>query len=185
MRRLFVALLVTCGVVAAGPATALARHHHHKRHHSRHHLVKRTEGFGSISASGTTTTPTSPSQTAGTVASFSGGVLTITLNNGNAVSGTVTNETELECQAMDNDGNEDAGMQNDITRDDGPGDNGGEDGGSQTSGSDDNSGDRGDDDGAENGQQCSGAMLTPGAVVDGAELRISGTGAAWAKIELG
>ncbi len=175
MRRLVLLGFASCCLLATGPATALARHHHHHaRHHVRHHVRR----FGALDAQPSQpTSPTTPSQTAGTIASFSGGVLTIMLNDKSTVSGTVTSDTEIECQ----------GMGNDIARDGGPGSSGGDNGGDNSG---DNSGDRGDggDDQGENdqnGQACGMTALTPGTTVDGAELQLSGSGATWTKVELG
>jgi hypothetical protein len=120
---------------------------------------------------------TAPS--AGTVASFTNGVLTIKLTDGTMVSGTVTGATELECQAT-----APATMQSD--------DHGGGSGSGDNSGSgDDNSGDQGDqgdqgdgDDQGEN-QQCMPTALVAGVTVQEAELSISSAGSVWTKVELG
>jgi hypothetical protein len=162
MRKFMFAALVSTALVVAMPATALAHHH---RHHSR----IRHEHFGTA---GTTTSTTSGDEmqgTAGTVDSFSGGMLKIKLNdqNGTIVSGMVTDATELKCEAPENEVN----------------DNDGEDGGSQSG--DNTSGDNtsGEDQG-EDAQMCTTANLTRGTVVQDAELKISSAGAVWQEVEL-
>ncbi len=62
------------------------------------------------------------------------------------------------------------------------GQSGGDGPGDQNGGGGDNGNDGGDDQGE--GQSCSTANLTSGAVVLGAELRIDSSGAVWEKIEL-
>jgi hypothetical protein len=110
MRRL---LLITAGLAAltlSAPGAALASHGH--RHHYKrraHHAKIRFEHVGptgtSITGSSTSTSPgtgnspTTPPATenAGKVASYTGGALTLTLNDGSSVSGKVTNATRIEC----------------------------------------------------------------------------------------
>jgi hypothetical protein len=73
------------------PAVASADgHHHHRHHHRGAHARLRSFGTGS---------PTAPtSDNAGTVTSFTGGVLTIKLADGSSVTGKVTTTTELKCE---------------------------------------------------------------------------------------
>jgi hypothetical protein len=162
--------MASVAVFAFVPATAMAskhhrRHHHHARMHHRSHA--RIHKFGSFTAPGTQGTPMTPpptDQTAGSVTSFdpSTGQLVITLADGKTTeTGMVTGDTEIECQAMDNQGSGDS-MHLDG------------DGGSSG----------GDDNGDNGGQNCSTANLVTGAVVLGAELKIDSTGAVWDKIEL-
>ncbi|HEV3070308.1 MAG TPA: hypothetical protein VGY76_02640 [Solirubrobacteraceae bacterium] len=110
MRRL---LLIAAGMAAltlSVPGAALASHghnHHHKR--KAHHAKIRFEHVGptgtSITGSSTGTAPvtgSSPTTTpapenAGKVASYTGGVLTLTLNDNSSVSGKVTSATRIEC----------------------------------------------------------------------------------------
>jgi hypothetical protein len=169
------AVLISATAIAIVPASSLARDHHrgerehhrreHRRHHERHHAI-RHERIGH--------SPTAPGDNAaaGKVASFTGGVLTIQLTDGSTVSGTVSDATRIKCEAP-----ESTQM---------AGDDHGRDGG-DTSGSDDN-GERGDqgEPGEDNGeeQMCSSAALTPNAVVQEAELRISQAGAVWDEVEL-
>jgi hypothetical protein len=101
------------------------------------------------------------------VASFTNGTLTIALNNGSTVSGKVTPSTELECDAARS-----SSMQRDDRR-----------GGDSSEGGDRQSEDN-EDEGAEQHPSCSTADLQPGTVVREAELRLSGSGANWQKVEL-
>jgi len=167
LRKVLYTLIASALVVALIPATALGRSHH-RRHH--HHARVHHKQFGRSDA------PASPSMAdnAGTVASFDGTKLTIQLNDGSMVSGTVNNDTEIECEAADM-------SQTSLHRDDeggdnsGPGDNSG----------DDDQGDDNDNDNDENEMQnCDASSLTPGTVVHEAELKLSGAGAVWDKVEL-
>ena len=109
-------------------------------------------------------------QDAGTIASFDGTTLVINLFNGSSVTGTVDASTEVNCDSGDDSGD---------TGDGGGGDTGGDDGATgTTSGGDD--GDSGGDDGG----SCSTADLVVGAVVQEADLHISGSGAVFEQIDL-
>jgi hypothetical protein len=165
-------------------------HHgvHHKRHHRHAHIVRFGAVTSSAPASGTSSpSPTQPAgptdETAGTVASFTNGTLTITLKDGSTVSGKVTEGTEIECaSAMASAASDGHGDQGDDRRDGGQSSSGPGDGqqGDDVSGHDD-----GDDDAPE--QQaagCTSAALVSGAVVREAELRVSSAGAVWEKVEL-
>jgi hypothetical protein len=187
MRKIMLSVVACCALIAIVPASALAHGNHHKRHHSRVH--HRTFGHDwSQSGSTSTTTSTSSDQNAGTVQSFTGGVLTIALNSGQMVSGDVTGDTEIECQAA---ADMSSSMSSHDDGDHGGGGNGGDqsgggNGGDQSGGG--NGGDQGDDQGQgdDNGENanCSSADLTPGTVVHEASLRLSGAGATWDKVEL-
>jgi hypothetical protein len=133
---------------------------------------------------------------AGTVVSFTNGVLIVHLFNGDDVKGTVDANTEFECKAAPTP----------ITpvtpltataraANDGPG--GGDDGGEgdNNQGSEDHhghdqSGDHGDDgecngDNEDQGQAgCDASKLTPGAIVGEAELKATAAGLVFEKIEL-
>jgi hypothetical protein len=165
MRRIVLTVVACCAVIAIVPASALAHGDHHKRqHHRGHHGRVRDESWGG----GTQSQGTGQSQDAGTVQSFTGGVLTIALTGGQTVSGQVTNDTEIECQAAE----ESSGSWQSH-------DHGGDNGGG-SSGDDDQG--QGDDD---NGNaSCDSSALTPGAMVHEASLRISSAGAVWDKVEL-
>ncbi len=180
MRRIVLSAMACCALIAIIPASALAQGHHHKRHHSRVHHRTFGHDWGQ---SGSSTTSTSSEQNAGTVQSFTGGVLTIALNNGQTVSGDVTNDTEIECKAPDMptmwSGHDHGGDNGNDQGGDNGNDQGGDNGNDQ---GDDNGNDQGDDNG-ENAN-CSSADLTPGAVVHEARLGLSGAGATWDKVEL-
>ena len=190
MRRILFTLMACGALIAVAPATALARHHHqgrhHARQHARHHSRVRFERFGSATPSqptasggnnenGNAQPGQENEQNAGTVASFQNGVLTIALNDGSMVSGRVTSDTEMECQASDSSST----MQRDDQGRDGgdQGDNNGEDNNNE----DNNDENAGQEDEAQN---CSTASLQPGTVVREAELKISSAGATWDKVEL-
>jgi hypothetical protein len=107
--------LATLTLLAPGAALAHGRHHrHHQRGHHAHvsfiHLGPTTAsatGTGTAGATtpattpstgaGSTTTSTTTNENAGTVASYTGGVLTLTLTGGSHVSGKVTADTQFEC----------------------------------------------------------------------------------------
>jgi hypothetical protein len=161
MRKMLLIVVASGALIALVPATALAkhndrRHHHHARvHHKSFGGDPGQQGNGN------------QGQPAATVVSFTNGVLTIRANDGNMASGTVTSATELRCEAQ-----EPAEMQN---HDRGRGDNGGDN---------ERGDDNGDNDNDEANQMCTTADLTPGAIVQKAELRISGAGAVWDEVEL-
>ncbi len=165
MRRVLLTVIACCAVIAIVPAAALAHGHHHKRHHHRAHHA-RVRQFGHDQSQGTVQ---GQDQNAATVTSFTGGVLTITLNNGQMVSGDVTGDTEIECQGVEND------TSSLRSHDRHGGDGGGDDQGDNN---------QGDDDNDENNAACSSADLTPGTVVHEARLTISSAGATWDKVEL-
>jgi hypothetical protein len=182
MRRTLFTILAGTALFVAAPAVASADngqgHHHHKRHHQARVRHEKFVGHrhasdvsggnpGDVNA-GNPADANEP--TAGTVTSFANNVLTITLTNGNTVSGEVTNGTEVKCenpQDMANNGNNDV-EHGDRVSDHGPG--GGDNG---------DNGDRGDDNGNDN--MCT---ITPGMSVRNAELSITGTGAFWDEVEL-
>ena len=98
MRKVLYTLIAGALVAALIPATALGRSHHRRHHHhARAHHGIRHKQFGRGDA------PATPSMAdnAGTVASFDGTKLTIQLADGSTVSGTVNNDTEIECEAAD------------------------------------------------------------------------------------
>lgn len=162
MRKLMLSVVACCALVAIVPASALAHGKHHKRHHARVHHRNFGHDWGTAGNSGTSA---NSDQNAGTVQSFTGGVLTIALNNGQTVSGDVTGDTEFECEAAD--------MSGSLRSHDHGGDNGNDQG-------DDNG--QGDD--ANGNAMCSSADLTAGAVVHAARLGITNAGATWDKVEL-
>jgi hypothetical protein len=177
MRKIVLSVVACCALVAIIPASALAHGHHHKRHHGRVH--HRTFGHD-WSQSGNSATSTNSDQNAGTVQSFTGGVLTVLLNNGQMVSGDVTGDTEIECQAAEMSGSLRSHDRGDDNGD--RGDNNGDRGDNHGDRGDDNGNDQGDDD--NENANCSSADLTTGTVVHEAKLRLSGAGAVWDKVEL-
>jgi len=203
MRRTIITAVATAAL--AVPGVAIASHqgerharsadqrgHHHKRHHRHAHLLR----FGAVASnsavSPTSSTPAAPpaDETAGKVASFTNGTLTITLNDGSTVSGKVTEGTEIECrsatasaarddgQGDDNDQGDD--RSNDGQSSSGPGD--GEHG--DVSGHDGDDNDANDDDAQDEAEHCTTAALVTGAVVREAELSVGSAGAVWKKVEL-
>lgn len=194
MRR---SLLTATGITAlalAMPGAALAHnghgHHHHHHHRGRahaHHAKFRMVHIGSVTTT-TPTTPTTPTPpapaNAGTVTSYTGGVLTLTLNDKSTVSGKVTNETRIRCVKATPPTMEPGA--------EGPGDDNGQ-GDDQSRGDmsqqqGDHSqgawrhGDDGDDDdgpgpgAGEPEPPCDSSSLVAGAVVRAAELRIGPAG---------
>jgi hypothetical protein len=179
MRRMLFTLLASVAMLAFGSASALAKTHHGSHHRARHHhVLVRHEHFGT-SSSGQQSAPAAPvsppaaADTAGTVDSFAGGILTIKLTSGSLVSGMVTNDTEIECSMAQPPDTMQTNDRQDGGGDNGQGDNGqGEDHGG--------GGQNGDND----QQNCMSTALVPGATVSEAELRISSAGAVWDKVEL-
>ncbi len=147
MRRIVLAVLACGAVLAVGASAALADHNdgrherrhelrdrhevrhgrqelRHRRHEARHRTRIHHERWGTDDAT---------ESTAGTVASFTNGVLTLKLADGSMVSGKVTSATGIECeaaegtamQADDRDGGDDHGGDRGDTGDhSGPGDRG-------------------------------------------------------------
>jgi hypothetical protein len=113
---------------------------------------------------------------AGTITSFTNGVLIVHLFNGDDVKGTVDDNTEIECE------------HGDAARaaDDGPGhdgDEGDDDHGDRSGpGHGDDEGDGDDEDEDEAG--CDASALVPGAVVKEAELKATAAGLIFREIEL-
>ncbi|HEY1714814.1 MAG TPA: hypothetical protein VGG07_18070, partial [Solirubrobacteraceae bacterium] len=132
MRRILYTILACTALCVAVPAVALAHNGHSGHHHKRHHHI-RHEKFVGHRHDG----DFGNDMVAGTVTSFANDELTITLNNGNTVSGLVTDGTEMRCEnPADNDNNGDNDVEHgDRVADHGPG--GGDNGG--------DNGDRGDD----------------------------------------
>ena len=175
MKRVLYTLVASALLAALIPASALARGHHARHHHARHHHKIRHREFGHAGA------PVAPGMdaNAGMVASFDGTKLTIELADGSTVSGTVNNDTEIECEGIDD-------SHTSFHRDDhGSGRSGGDDHGDRGDDHGDR-GDRGDDNDNDDNdmENCDSSDLTPGAMVHEARLRLSGAGATWDKVEL-
>jgi hypothetical protein len=169
---------------------ASERHHHHRGHHRQAHVLAfHAQAPANPTSSGTTSpspTPPSSEDKAGTIASFTNGVLTITLNDGSTVSGKVTEGTEIEC-AMPNAGTPEpapgTGSFGEREHgDDGHFDNSNDDSNSGSDGhGDDGLGNEGED---TQGEHCTSAALVPGASVKEAFLSVGNEGSTWVKVEL-
>ncbi len=118
LKRTFLTALSAVALALAAPSMAAAAHHsrtHRRAHHARthHHSHHKAAAVTTVPApvaggqpavvhhaEGTSTspgtTPTLPAP-AGTVTSFTAGVLTISLTGGGTQSGLVTEETSIEC----------------------------------------------------------------------------------------
>lgn len=141
---------------------------------------------------------------AGTVTSFTGGVLIVHLFNGDDVKGTVDANTEFECKAAQptpitpitpitraaddgnggGDGGDDEGDGNHGGSGDQPG--AGQSGhqGGCDNGDDDNEGDDDENENEDNQAGCDASKLTPGAIVGEAELKATAAGLVFTEIEL-
>jgi hypothetical protein len=201
MKRMLMTAIASLTLVFAAPGMALAhqgKHHrgaHHAAGHRRHgkqaHLVTFTATPGATTGTSSTPPATSPTEeSAGTVTTFSNGTLTITLTDKTVVSGKFEG-TELTCTPpATTTGGDDEGGGDDQDSSDGAG-HGDSSAGAQPMSQqhDDFQGqeNRGDgwDENEQAGQEgCTTALLVPGAVVRTAELRMSGAGAVWEKVEL-
>ena len=121
-------------------------------------------------------------ENAGTIKSFEGGVLTITLAKGGELSGTVDENTEIECADTSSSPTatkSDHGGDDNPGTDDGPGHDAGDD-----HGDDGPDHDQGDDHGDDHGN-CAPDALKAGTPVHEADLNISSDGNVWEKVELG
>jgi hypothetical protein len=198
MKRMLITAATSSVLAIAMPGVAIAAHsgqRHHRHHHARRAHHARVMVFGttttpaattpSTPASGTPQTPSTPAggETAGTVASFTNGVLTITLTDGSTVSGKVTEQTEIHCQSAT------AGEQGEDQGDDNGNDESSSTTTARTSSHDGQGGESGQDSGGDHqgneGQQsCTSAALVPGAVVREAELSVGSGGSIWHQIDL-
>jgi hypothetical protein len=187
---LFALLMVGPGIAVAHKG---ALTHHGKRAEAKHHVRKhhgarvRIRHFGS-SSSQSSTAPSS-SDHAGTVKSFMGNTLIITVN-GSDVSGTVAPSTELECRPaagmatakMSRDGGAQPGDDNGRAGDQGDANDQAED---RNDVNDQNDADDQNDVNDQNASaNCTSADLAPGAMVREAVLRVSSAGSTWEKVEL-
>jgi hypothetical protein len=199
MKRSFLTAVGIMALTLSVPGVALAHHsqgdhHRHgphtKAHHAKFHFMH--IGAGSTTTTTSTTAPTTPTtpasaQNAGTVTSYTGSVLTLTLADGSTVSGKVTTDTRIGCVKApsatsptgttptgDNSPGDDQGQGDDQSRGDMSERGEGKSGDSQH-------GDHGDNDGEEGtpgvGEPpCDSSALVAGAVVRAAELRIGPSG---------
>lgn len=187
-------------LLIALPGTAAARNHHqrhHGHHGQRHHGQRRHHGHQRHHQTGTTS-----DDNAGTIASFDGTTLVITLTDGSSASGLVTDATEIKCESNSGDTGDDDGDNGDTgdddngdTGDDDTGGGGGDDGAAvarthraasdQGTSDDDDNGDNDDNDDGDTGEgQCTTADLTPGTVVQDAELSDVNGQATFTEIDL-
>jgi len=204
MRRIIVAAVTTTALALPGAALAhgsehsSGAEHHGVRHAERHHRHHRAHLLTFHAAQAPATTPSTGQGTmppapvaderAGTIASFTAGTLTITLNDGSSVSGKVTPATEMECrsamasEADNGDSGDDSGggEHGDRSGPSGSGDGQPVDG----SGHDEGDRDAGDDDAHDEAEHCAPTALVPGASVREAVLSVGGSGAFWVKLEL-
>lgn len=230
MRRVLLTAASVAALTLTAPVTALASPHHHHHHKSPpHHAKVSFRHLGPVAAGPVAppaapgagpkaTTPTTPTtaaptteENAGKVASYTNGVLTLTLGDGSSVSGKVTAGTRIECVsatptppptgqgdegAGDDNGPGDDQSEGDRNQEGGQGDHHEGDqqppvpgaGSSQGAGGQDNGGD-GNDQGDEEQPStteppCDTSALIPGAVVREAELRIGPGGTEFESIEL-
>jgi hypothetical protein len=190
MRRILITLVMSGAVLVAAPGGAMAAHHHahhHASHKARHHRSTRRHSRIRHERIGRTDQDQggNSSGQAGTVTSFDNGVLTITLNDGSTVSGTVTDGTELECMApSSNPQSEDGDSGGDNNPSGGDNNPSGDDNNNGDDNGDNNNGDDNGDNGDNGGQMCSTSSLTPGTPVAEANLEITSSGATWDKVEL-
>jgi hypothetical protein len=185
MKRGLLTITGVATLALAMPGAALAHHgrghhHHHKAKMHAHHAKFRTVHIGAATPPTPTTSPTPPTpKNAGTVTSYTNGVLTLTLSDNSTVSGKVTNETRIRC-VKESPTTSEPGAQ-------GPGDDNGQGddrdgGGSRHHGDHGQGGDgwwHGNDGGPgadEPEPPCDSSSLVTGAVVRAAELRIGPAG---------
>jgi hypothetical protein len=204
--RILLLLAAACAALLAFAPGAMARSWHGDRNHDRipdrweraHHLslkvnqAKRDQDHDGLRNRGEFLAGDDPrdadtdndgvddgQEKAGTVVSFTGGVLTVHLFNGDDVKGTVDDNTELECEQAQPTTTTTTTAR---TADDGPGDDEGDDNGDH---GDDGGDDQGDDNENDQGQAgCDASLLTPGAVVGEAELKATAAGLVFREIEL-
>jgi hypothetical protein len=125
------------------------------------------------------------SEGAGTVTSFTGGVLIVHLFNGDDVKGTVDDQTEIECKTRPT--GQPTVVPTARKADEGPGgDDQGDDDGDHHGGGGDDDGDgehnqQGDDD---EQAGCDATALTQGAVVGEAELKTTAAGLVFTEVEI-
>lgn len=198
MRRtaLFVSTALTA-LACALPSGALAhgRHHHRGHHHANRARQAWHDGWGTHSGTGSSgiqnvgPTQGNPGENAGTVVSFTEGVLTIKLGEGEkatTISGKVNEETQIHCFS--------APSTTPTTPTANTSDNRGwgswrhegqQDSSAEGTGRQDDQG-SGDDNGGDSNShcQCSTTNLTPGTVVHRAELSLDGSGAVFREILL-
>jgi hypothetical protein len=227
------ALVAALGVVSSASAKSRDRNHDRlpDRWERAHHLslkvkqAKRDQDRDGLNNRGEFRAKTNPrdsdtdddgvndgNEQAGTIKSFEGGVLTITLAQGGELSAKVDDQTEIECHGpgdlqtrarTSSDGSDDGPGHDagDDNGDDGPnhdaGDDHGDDGPNDQAGDDngddddfdtgDNEGEDGDDvneQGDDDNDSCGQEALTAGTKVHEAELEATSAGTRWEELEL-
>jgi hypothetical protein len=126
------------------------------------------------------------SEQAGKVVSFDGTNLTIDVFGSSPLTGTVTADTEIECDPGDDNGNgsvDSAAWRHDEQGDSENDGNSNDQGDDQGEDSGDDSGDQGDDN-EQDDESCPDGALAPGAIVQEAELSLTSGGLVFDKIEL-
>src|SRR3954470_18253526 len=95
---------LACALALGAPGLAQARHHHAKQHQRAHKHARLVHVRPAAHPAGGTPTSSSGSsqqtpQAAATVVSFENGVLTLMLGDNSKLSGAVTQQTEIHCEA--------------------------------------------------------------------------------------
>ena len=178
MRRCLMTALGITALALAIPSAALAhRHrHHHSQGHHRFHFVHVGRGAGNQAP--TPPTSTTP-ENAGTVASYTNNVLTLSLAGGSTVSGKVTSWTRIGCVGPTSDEQQPEGSGS-WDQGNGPWNHGG---GPGPSGSGNwNRGEQDDQNQIANESPCDTSLLVPGAVVRAAELKIDPEGSQFTSV---
>lgn len=190
----FVIVAVIAMAMLVVPGAAMARQHsgHKTKHAKRHKRHTRIHHGATANSQGPSETQSSNGSVEvrnSSVVSFDSttGRLTITVPGSQTLSGNVTNATEIECEAADEQGPHEHGQSNDRRTFK----HGAESSGDTQADEQNGSGNEQNDDGAENdgdadeqgpqSQQCSTANLTPGAQISQAELDGNGD---FTKVEL-
>lgn len=182
MRKTVLSVVACCAVIAIVPASALAHGRHHLRHHRAHHARIHHWGHDQGMGSG----QTQNASPAGTVQSFTGGVLTIAMSNGQTVSGQVTGDTEVKCEGSQTSGTwsgHDQWGNNNNDSNSGSNDSNSGSNDSNSGQGDDDQG-QGDDDNNNANAMCSSTDLSAGAPVQAASLLVSSAGAVWQTVVL-
>jgi hypothetical protein len=198
MKRMLLPLLASSLLAVFAPAVASAHrgHHHHKRHARSARLLNFGAAVVPLPPGGAPPEQATPTnQAAGTVVSYTGGVLAIKLTDNSTVAGKVTEETELRCQPAtpptepgdDDGGDSERGSEGDEQHgQSAPSQFASQHGDFFAHSADSQGG--GDDEGDESGDQsqesCTTAALVPNTVVLEAELKLSSAGAVWEKLDI-
>ena len=216
MKRLLIialALVASLGVVSTASAKGRDRNHDRlpDRWERAHHLslkvkqAKRDQDRDGLDNRGEFRARTNPrdadtdndgiedgDENAGTIKSFEGGVLTITLAGGGELDGKVDDQTEIECHSTGDLKARSSSDEGDDHGDDENGDDEGDDHGDDDEGDDQGDDDQGEDEdgddvnehGDDDDDRCSADALQPGTKVHEAELDVTSQGKRWDELEL-